>query len=103
VKGLRQWLAAVARLAAQLQRLERLIMSTQADVDALNTRLSAAADAITTGLADIRQDIADLKAANPGVDTAALEATVQRLEQGAADVTELDSENPAAAPVETAP
>lgn len=78
-------------------------MSTQADLDALNTRLSAAADTFTTGLADIRQDIADLKAANPGVDTTALEATVQRIEQGAADATELDSENPAAAPVDTTP
>lgn len=70
-------------------------MATQADLDALSARLSAVADSFTAGVANIRSDIADLKAANPGVDTSALEATVARLEANAADVTELDSENPA--------
>ena len=48
-------------------------MATQADVDALVTRLNQAT-------ADIRQDIADLKAANPDLDLSALEAKVDALE-----------------------
>ena len=58
--------------------------------------LQAATTAVTSGVANIRQDIADLKAANPGVDTTAREASVGRLEAEVTDVTELDSENPAA-------
>lgn len=70
-------------------------MATQADVDALATRVDAATTAVTTGVAAIREDIATLKASNPGVDTTALEASVGKLESEVADVNELDSENPA--------
>ena len=56
-----------------LARLERILMATQADVDALVTRLNQAT-------ADIRQDIADLKAANPELDLSALESKVDALE-----------------------
>lgn len=69
-------------------------MASQGDVDALSQRVDAATDAVATGVAGIRQDIADLKDANPGVDTSALEASVSRLESSVSDVTELDSENP---------
>lgn len=70
-------------------------MATQDDVNALTDRVSSAVDDINTGVGNIRQDIADLKAANPGVDTSALEASVGRLETTVSDVSELDSENPA--------
>lgn len=84
----------LAEIRTTLNRLERN-MATQADVDALAARIEAATTAVTDGVAGIRQDIADLKAANPGVDTTALEASVGRLEAEVSDVAELDSENPA--------
>jgi hypothetical protein len=72
-------------------------MATQADIDALTTRLETVDATLTAGLSGVRQDIADLKAANPGVDTAALEASVAALETGVTGLSELDSENPAPA------
>lgn len=70
-------------------------MATQEDLDALNARVSAATEALNTGVANIRGDIETLKAANPGVDTSALEASVAALEATTVDVGELDAENPA--------
>jgi hypothetical protein len=84
----------LAEVKQTLKRLERN-MATQADVDALAARVDAATTAVKTGVGNIRQDIADLKAANPGVDTTALEASVGGLESEVTDVTELDEENPA--------
>lgn len=56
----------------------------QEQADAIAARINAST-------ANIRQDIADLKAANPGVDFSALEASVGGLEG-------LDAENPAPEP-----
>lgn len=61
-------------------------MATQADVDAIVSRI----DTATTG---IRQDIADIKAAFPQVDLTALEDKVSSLEG-------LDAENPVTPPTE---
>ena len=79
-----------------LQTVQRIgrTMATQEQLDALTARISAANDATVAGLANIRQDIADLKANNPSLDTTALEATVARLESNASDATELAGENP---------
>lgn len=77
---------ALRELAKGQQEIKRkvdLIMTAQQDaLDALVARI----DAATMG---IRQDIADLKAANPGVDFSALEEKVSGLEG-------LDAENPPA-------
>lgn len=54
-------------------------------------QLDAIAARINTGVANIRQDIADLKAANPALDLTALEASVGGLEG-------LDAENPVPTP-----
>lgn len=62
------------------QKVDR-IMTQQDDLNALVAR-------IDTAVAGIRQDIADLKAANPAVDFSALEDRVAGLEG-------LDAENPA--------
>jgi hypothetical protein len=70
-------------------------MATQEDVDALNDRVTAATEALNVGVANIRGDIETLKAANPGVDTTALEASVAALEATTLDVGALDAENPA--------
>ena len=56
-----------------LTRLEGLLMATQAQIDALATRINAA-------VADIRADIETIRAANPDVDLSALEAKVASLE-----------------------
>ena len=61
-----------------LNRLERILMATQADIDALTSRITAAA-------ADIRADIQALKDANPDLDLSALESKVAGLEGLAAE------------------
>lgn len=68
-------------LIKDLHRKVDAIMATQAQLDALVSR-------IDTAVAGIRQDIADIKAANPGIDLSALEDRVAGLEG-------LDAENPA--------
>jgi len=67
-----------------LRKVEQIMATQQEQLDAIVSRI----DAATAG---IRQDIADLKAANPGVDFTALEERVTGLEG-------LDAENPEAAP-----
>ena len=67
-----------------LNHLERILMATQADIDALAQRL-------TDATSDIRQDLADLKAAHPELDLSALEGKVDQLEG-------LALENPPATP-----
>lgn len=71
----------VRTLLAQLNRKVEHVMSQQDDLNALVSR-------IDTAVAGIRQDIADLKAANPAVDFSALEDRVAGIEG-------LDAENPA--------
>lgn len=71
-------------------------MASQADIDQLASRVDAVGTAVSTGVGNIRGDIADIKAANPGVDLTALEASVATLEGDAQSVTDLDAENPAA-------
>ena len=56
-----------------LARLERTLMATQDQIDALAQRL-------TDATSDIRADIADLKAAHPELDLSALEGKVDQLE-----------------------
>ena len=63
-------------------------MAKQEDVD----RLTAKVGTIGEGVERIRQDFADFKAANPGVDVGALEASIDSV---GADVAELDGEYPA--------
>ena len=61
-----------------LHRMEDTLMATQADIDALTTRITGAA-------ADIRADIQALKDANPDLDLSALESKVAGLEGLAAE------------------
>lgn len=66
------------------RKVEEIMAGQQEALDAIVAR-------IDTATADIRQDIADLKAANPSVDFSALEEKVAGLEG-------LDAENPAPEP-----
>lgn len=59
-------------LAAHLNRIEGIAMTSQADIDNLTTEISTATDQITT-------EIATLQASNPGVDTSALRAAADKL------------------------
>lgn len=70
----------LARTLHEINRKVDRIMTKQEELDAFVAR-------IDTATAGIRQDIADLKAANPGVDFSALEERVAGLEG-------LDAENP---------
>lgn len=67
-------------LAEILERLKTMATLTQAQLDNLST-------AISTATANIRQDIADLRAQVPNLDTSALDASVAALQA-------LDLENP---------
>jgi adenylosuccinate lyase len=80
------------QLAVIIERLRH--MATQDQVDALAAQITTITDALATAVADIRQDIADLKAANPGVDLTNLEANVATLSAAVDTATELDAENP---------
>jgi uncharacterized coiled-coil protein SlyX len=69
-----------ARLIDLDGRTAHMATLTQEQLDNLTT-------AITTAVANIRQDIADLRALVPNLDTSALDASVAALEA-------LDAENP---------
>jgi hypothetical protein len=87
-------------ITGRLTRMENVLMATQAQVDALTTRVTAVGDAVTTGVAGIRSDLDAIRAANPDVDLSALEGSVTALEASTAGVTDLDAEFPVATPVE---
>lgn len=100
ISYLLRWVWQTRELVREIEERTRH-MATQADINALNDRLSAASDSFTTGLQGVRDDIQALKDANPGVDTTALEASVARVEAGAAALSQLDAENPTATPVDS--
>lgn len=56
------------------------IMANQADFDTKITRANTALDEIATAVAAEAQQISDFIAANPSVDTSALDGVVERLE-----------------------
>lgn len=82
------------------RQIERGFTMTQADIDAATAAINAVADELGT----VDTEIQALKAANPGVDTSALEAAVGRV-KSAADVDLSDAAAPAdtSAPVTTTP
>lgn len=64
----------------------RKTMATQADIDALTTKLSDMKDHLTSADAGIQAEIDALKAANPAVDVTALQSAVDAL-SGQVDAT----------------
>lgn len=68
----------LARLVTeQYESLRRLILSTQADVDALTAQVNTLETNLTAGVAAIQAEIASLQSA--GVDVTALQAAVTAL------------------------
>lgn len=104
------------RVLAVVHRMEAN-MATQEQVDALTASVQEASSRIgdgvgraNTSLDAVRQDIADIKSANPSVDLSALESSVGNLSDAVAplstladNLSELDTENPALPPAEPAP
>ena len=93
------------RLNHRFDELKGILVSQQDQINALTEQVGGIATTIgtvVTALGNVRQDIADLKAANPTVDLSALEASVAGLgtavDSLSSDVTELDDENPAVPP-----
>jgi hypothetical protein len=84
-----------------LHRLEQMEknMSTQADVDALKGTIDALGGSLSTALTGIQSDLDALKAANPGVDITALQASVSALSTAVDQATSIDAENPVTPPV----
>ena len=81
-----------AQIADVQERLAH--MATQEQVDAIAASLTDFAARFTTGIAAVRQDIADIRAANPGIDLGPLEASVAAIATAATDLETLDAENP---------
>ncbi len=71
-------------------------MTTQEKLDATADAINALGVQLTASTTGIKQDIADLKAANPAVDFSRLDASVATLGTAAAALAALDAENPAA-------
>ncbi|MFB9681199.1 hypothetical protein [Streptosporangium vulgare] len=86
LEDIHERLSLIEQAQSRLNRKVDKIMGKQADLDAIVVRIDNA-------VAGIRQDIADIKAANPEVDFSALEAKVGALEG-------LDAEYPAVPPQE---
>lgn len=69
-------------------------MANQDDITRLTAAVTASTEKVTTATTAIRQDIADLKDANPGLDVTALEASVSELGTAVGGLETLDAENP---------
>ncbi len=77
-----------------IKRSLQNIMSAQTDFDAKITKANEALDAIGTAIAAEAQQIADFIAANPSVNTSALDGVVSRLESVDESVNTVFDANP---------
>ena len=85
----------LAELVAIESCLRSYRMTTQEKLDAVGDAIDAVATQLTTSTNGIRQDILDLKNANPVVDFSRLDAKVAAVTAAAAALAALDAENPA--------
>lgn len=67
------------RLNMRVARLETLMAVTQADLDALSTKLGDLKNALAADDAALQQEIAALQAANPNLDLSGVQAAVDQL------------------------
>jgi hypothetical protein len=67
---------------------------SQQSIDDLTAQVATLETALTTSLDDIQSDLDALKAANPAVDTTALEASVSALSTAVQRAMVIDEENP---------
>jgi hypothetical protein len=89
----RETLAALRIVHGQTTRIGDK-MATQEDVDALKATVDQLGGTLGTALAGIQSDLDALKAANPGVDISALQASVSNLATAVDQATAIDAENP---------
>lgn len=78
--------------------LEAIMAVTQQQIDAYAAAVGTYASGVQAAVDGLRADIEALKAANPEVDTSALDARLAELGTAAGSLQALDAENPPAAP-----
>lgn len=81
---------------AQLNRIEKRLMATQDQVDALKATVDQLGGDLATAVSGIQSDLDALKKANPAVDISALEASVATLSTAVQGAQAVDAENPPA-------
>lgn len=92
--------ADLAEIMAKLEIIEGklAVMATQEQIDALVAQVDQLGSDLNTAVQGIQGDLDALKAANPGVDITALQASVGNLANVVAAAQAVDAENPAPAP-----
>lgn len=85
----------LGRIRQDVAFIKEQVMTNQEKVDAIASQLTEYGTQLSTTEANIRQDIADLKAANPAIDFSALETSVAGIATAANGLKNLDLENPA--------
>jgi len=75
----------------QLNAIRRELkdVATQAEIDALTSRVNEVSATQTKALGEIKTEIENLKTANPDIDTTALEGAVASAESGAKDLDDV--------------
>ena len=93
------------QLDERLEPLERQIMSTQAEADAVTAQVTQVSTDLATAKTALQSEIDALSAANPGVDLTALQAAVAPLDAAVVALETLAPTPPAppAPPVPPAP
>ena len=86
------------QLKERLEPIERQLMSTQADVDAVTALVAQVATDLATAQADLQTQIDALAAANPAVSLTALQAAVAPLDAAVVALETLAPTPPAPAP-----
>lgn len=79
-RAIDRWCDSVTRQLNEIQESLEIIMASQEEFDAKINAANTALDGIATAVAAEAQQIADFIAANPTVDTSALDGVVTRLE-----------------------
>lgn len=79
-RAIDRWFDSVTRRLNEIQESLEIIMASQEEFDVKINAANAALDGIATAVAAEAQQIADFIAANPTVDTSALDGVVTRLE-----------------------
>jgi NADH/NAD ratio-sensing transcriptional regulator Rex len=91
--------AADACILQQLDQIKEILMSTQADIDALTQQVNAATAEIVQKIEEESQQVQDFIASHPDIDTSALESAVAGLNSIAESVDNIMPD----APVEPEP
>lgn len=84
-----------AELNAAIAHLERKIMASQADIDAITTQVQQVATDLDSAKTSLQTEIDNLAANNPGVDLSGLQAAVAPLDSAVQTLGQLQPTPPA--------